>query len=506
MAVNYEAESDRPRIFVSVAAYRDPECQWTLRDLFEKATYPERVFPGVVFQYLPDKDQHCFEFETRPEQVRMLKIHAMESKGACWARNLVQTLWQGEPYVFQIDSHMRFEPGWDETLIDMLAQCPSEKPVLTTYPPGYEPPDQLNPPAYCTLTVKGIDETGFVSLIASSSPISSAPEVPASNPFLSANFYFARAEFIHEVPYDPYLYFCGEEITLAVRAYTHGWDLFAPNKVVCYHLYGLRRPAHWGDHPTWNDLNKRALSRMRHVLGMEESTDPNVIAELDRFGLGHVRTLREYQQVSRVDFSRRSYLCRAFSHIFENKAWGTKETISGPGSTLASTRELRARLQELLSIMEVDSLLDLGCGDCNWIASLFPHLGLYIGIDVVPELVDMISRRYAHVNHAFFRCLDFTSDSLPQTDALLIRDCFTHFPSALVVSTLKQIARLRHKYVFISSYQRGENTDIAVGEWRPLDLLLPPFNLPPPRVKLPEADANKFLGLWRMDDLAFLRT
>jgi hypothetical protein len=39
-----------PRIFVSIAAYRDPECQWTVRDLFRQATHPQRVHVGIVWQ------------------------------------------------------------------------------------------------------------------------------------------------------------------------------------------------------------------------------------------------------------------------------------------------------------------------------------------------------------------------------------------------------------------------------------------------------------------------
>lgn len=48
-----------PRIFVSIAAFRDEECQWTLRDLFIKAAQPQRVFVGVVWQVDPQAD-HAF--------------------------------------------------------------------------------------------------------------------------------------------------------------------------------------------------------------------------------------------------------------------------------------------------------------------------------------------------------------------------------------------------------------------------------------------------------------
>lgn len=496
--------TEHPRIFVSIAAYRDSECQWTLRDLFEKATFPERVFPGVVFQYLPDKDQHCFQFETRPEQVRMLKLHALESRGACWARHLVQSLWQGEEYYLQIDSHMRFEPDWDERLIRMLELCPASKPVLSTYPPGYEPPDNLNPKMYCTLTVRGIDDNGLVSLIAASAPLSSAPEIPLKNPFLAAGFIFARGQFIQEVPYDPHLYFSGEEITLAARAFTHGWDLFTPTDVICYHHYNRKAPVHWSDHEKWHLLNRRAVARVRHLLGLEQSTDPEVLVELDRFGLGTVRTFSEYEALSGIDFSQRRFLKRIFQHIYSTQAWGKLETISGPGSTLHATRAMRSGLHELLRVLEISSLLDVGCGDCNWISSLFPELDLYIGTDIVADLIESNRKRFETLNHVFFKTIDFTHETLPATDVLLIRDCLTHYSNTLVKATLQHLATSKHRYFLISSNKSAENVDISVGEWRPVDLLSAPFQLPPPRMKIAESDPNKFLYLYKREDLAGL--
>jgi hypothetical protein len=62
--------TDRDRIFVQIASYRDPECQWTLEDMFEKAANPDRIFAGVVWQFVPREDDHCFELSFPPEQVR----------------------------------------------------------------------------------------------------------------------------------------------------------------------------------------------------------------------------------------------------------------------------------------------------------------------------------------------------------------------------------------------------------------------------------------------------
>ena len=145
-----------PAIFVSIASYRDPDCQHTVVDLFAQATHPERIFVGICWQFVPGEDDDCFILAPPfPDQVRRLDVHASESLGACWARHQVQSLWQGEDYYFQVDSHMRFVPGWDERLIEMLELCPSSKAVLSTYPLAFTPPRELAKDELVTIHPKG---------------------------------------------------------------------------------------------------------------------------------------------------------------------------------------------------------------------------------------------------------------------------------------------------------------------------------------------------------------
>ena len=98
-------------IFVQIASYRDPELQWTLKDLFEKAKRPENIFVGICHQYdmKGDEDKHLFEIPfSHPEQLRIDNVDYRESQGCCWARNRVQKLWKGEKYTFIIDAHTWF--------------------------------------------------------------------------------------------------------------------------------------------------------------------------------------------------------------------------------------------------------------------------------------------------------------------------------------------------------------------------------------------------------------
>ena len=122
------ASADRPMegsIFVSIAAYRDSECIPTLIDLFDKANNKSKIFVGVVWQ----GDGSDFIIENEPSlhvfisQIRVIRMHHRDATGPCLARHIAQSLWRGESYYLQIDSHMRFRQKWDEMLISMLKYC-----------------------------------------------------------------------------------------------------------------------------------------------------------------------------------------------------------------------------------------------------------------------------------------------------------------------------------------------------------------------------------------------
>jgi len=288
---------------VQIASYRDPECQWTVKDLFEKATNPERVSVGIVWQYVIGEDDHCFLMETRPEQVRVDRVNALYSKGVCWARARAQQLWQGEEYTLQIDSHMRFEPDWDQKLIYMSRQTRSPKPIITCYPPGYTPPDRRNTGHIFAIGAKEFGRDGTFAMSGRAIPTENAPSKPIPGAFCAAGFFFAPSAIIQEVPYDPHLYFFGEEITLAVRAWTHGWDFFYPNRPIIYTNWDRKyRKTHFEDHPEWPGLNTLSTQRVQYLLASQKVSRPEALQEIEKYGLGAARTLNDYQSYSGVDF------------------------------------------------------------------------------------------------------------------------------------------------------------------------------------------------------------
>lgn len=296
------------RLFVSIANYRDTETPHTVADLFAQAARPERVRVGVLAQLVPGVDDDCL-VPPHP-QVRQLNLHASLSRGACWARSIVlEQLREDEDYVLQIDSHSRFVPGWDQRFIDMLAQCPSDKPVLSSYPVAYVPPRQLAPPVIPVHEPKSFGDDGILTFKSHTIGYERRPAAPIASPFVGAGCLFAPSALFDEVPYDPHLYFIGEEVTLGARLWTHGWDAFAPNDVLMYHDYtqGRGRPKHWEDHVDWSVLNRRAVERVRHLLAGAVPTDAQALKDIERHGLGMARSLADYEAFAGIDFKARRW-------------------------------------------------------------------------------------------------------------------------------------------------------------------------------------------------------
>jgi hypothetical protein len=129
-------------IFVQIASYRDPQLIPTIKNMLENAKRPKNIRLGIARQFHPeDGFDDLSEFDS-DKRFRILNIPYEESTGVCWARNLTQQLYEGEDYTLQIDSHMRFEKDWDDTLIKMIKQLQKKehkKPLLTGYVSSFDP-------------------------------------------------------------------------------------------------------------------------------------------------------------------------------------------------------------------------------------------------------------------------------------------------------------------------------------------------------------------------------
>jgi hypothetical protein len=131
--------------------------------------------------------------------------------------------------------------------------------------------------------------------------------MPVPARFYSAHFCFTLGTFCLEVQHDPRYYFHGEEISIGVRAYTHGYDLFHSHTLVCYHEFSrdYRPDKHWDTYSKFTKHNKETYKLMRGLLGI----DGESLSEEETYGtygLGKVRTIADWEQYAGVRFSDRS--------------------------------------------------------------------------------------------------------------------------------------------------------------------------------------------------------
>lgn len=197
-----------------------------------------------------------------------------------------------------------------------------------------------------------------------------------------------------------------------------------------------------------------------------------------------------------------------FIDIYERNAWGGVESRSGSGSTLEQTKAIRTAIPRLLRDLDVRSLLDIPCGDHHWMKEV-PLEGIeYIGMDIVPPLVERNQRLYGSGRKAFFKG-DLVRDSLRKVDLILCRDCFGHLPHGDIIEALRNIKRSGSTYLLTTTFpERTKNEELNRFGWRPLNLQLSPFDLPPPIIVINEncterdgQYSDKSLGLWKIPDL-----
>ena len=294
-----------------MASYRDPQLVPTITDAIEKANDPSRLHFCIAWQHGEDETKNIFSWISQKPKLTILDISYGESKGACWARNLIQQCYQGEYYTLQLDSHHRFRKGWDDICIRMIEDLKAtgvQKPLLTTYlssfNPDNDPESRVNEP--WSMRFDRFIPEGAVFFLPTRIPDWRNRSIPTKSRFYSAHFGFTVGQFCEEVQHNPNFYFHGEEISITVRAYTHGYDLFHPNRIIAWHEFTRKkRKRHWDDHSNWQDINKSSHACNRKLFGMDEYIDQiDVVAEEQngKYGFGKNRTLEQYERYAGICF------------------------------------------------------------------------------------------------------------------------------------------------------------------------------------------------------------
>ncbi len=200
---------------------------------------------------------------------------------------------------------------------------------------------------------------------------------------------------------------------------------------------------------------------------------------------------------------------RVFTQIYHSNVWQGRESVSGTGSDSVETSILIERLPELFGKLEVQTVLDVPCGDFNWMKDAIPAGVDYIGGDIVKELIAENSRRFGNESTKF-TTIDITSDDLPTVDLVFCRDCLVHLSIPLIWKAIDQIVASKSRYLMMTTFHGvEENYNIVTGSWRALDFTKPPFSFPSPLLELDECYGRltgdtrflKFMAVWRISDI-----
>jgi len=322
----------------------DPLCPRTLKYLFTKAKRPFSIRVRILQQNIPSEDKDCLEeycnmmAQLRSEtgggdtskggpagddcphrnQVFIHQVHATEAAGPTFARGLigkdmheayVKNEISPQDFCMSTDSHMDFEPEWDQSMVDMWDLTENEYAVLSTYVANI---DQLGK------NLNGVNEVPHLCMVTFTSQVRThatkcarnLPKPKLTNAIWGAGLSFSKCHAELKVPVDPHTpgIFDGEEFNRAARFWTYGYDIYTPHRVYVLHDYpgSQHNPvtSSWG-HGTFSAMDvKNSYWRLNTLLDMpggESDQDIAMQLKQSKYGLGDRRTLDQLIQFSGID-------------------------------------------------------------------------------------------------------------------------------------------------------------------------------------------------------------
>ena len=226
-----------------------------------------------------------------------------------------------------------------------------------------------------------------------------------------------------------------------------------------------------------------------------------IVRKLPVFPAVYLYFLRKYQQ-------RKRNTGQIFTEIYQNNLWRGTDSVSGTGSDIQQTRIIIEELPILFKDFDIHTMLDIPCGDFNWMKTVDLTGINYVGADIVKELVEKNLAKYGDDGTQFFQ-LDLIKSALPKVDLIFCRDCLVHLSNNDIFGALENMCKSESTYVLTTVFpERLNNDDIETGEWRVLNLEHAPFFLPAPLKVINEGCLeyegtfpDKSLGLWLIADI-----
>jgi len=321
---------DERTIFVALASYRDYQCRETLDSIFARAKHPERIRVAVVDQRDPedvscvvpikpcnrDGNQAVCKHGNQIETYEMDRNYAV---GPTFARHIAYRYYRGEYYAMQVDAQTTFVQDWDENIISQHEATGNEMAVLSHLPMDIAGSIDAKTGRALEMERTVMCETHYISDNYLENELwilkedVSRERGPILQPFWSAAFSFARGHFAINVPYDQYMsfLFSEEEISIALRGFSVGYDYYAPSSNVCFHTYAkgenekVRKavPLFWENEEKYGDDVDNARTRVKCMIGLSPEKNVHVWNHVGRelYGLGGARKVTKFFELYGID-------------------------------------------------------------------------------------------------------------------------------------------------------------------------------------------------------------
>lgn len=159
-----------------------------------------------------------------------------------------------------------------------------------------------------------------------------------------------------------------------------------------------------------------------------------------------------------------------FEAIYFTNYWAGKESRSGSGSDSKQVKTTQKFLEIIINEYNIASMLDIPCGDFNWMKDVKLPIGFdYTGADVVGMIIEDNKQKYPF---SYFKKLDIVSDELPKGfDLIFCRDLLGHLSHKETVAAITNIKKAKPRYLIATTFPTVEkNPHIRTGQWRPINL------------------------------------
>lgn len=200
-----------------------------------------------------------------------------------------------------------------------------------------------------------------------------------------------------------------------------------------------------------------------------------------------------------------------FELIYNENYWESDESRSGLGSEIKNTKEVLKALKKIIKEYNIRSIIDIPCGDFNWMSKIDMKNIDYKGFDIVRPVIIDNNKKFKKNNINFYNS-DITTSRLAKGDLMFVRDCLVHFSFEDITKSIFRIKQSGSKYLMSTSFVNLEkNIDIYSADWRPINLEKDPFNFPKPIVTINEKCqemngiyADKSICLWEINKIPCL--